>query len=305
MLRQAMLLNGILYNSEAWHSLSEKEVKMLEAVDEHLLRSLVKGHSKVPLEFLFLETGAIPIRFLVSSRRMNFLQTILKREDGELTKRIYKAQADNPTSGDFVELVKEDFKMIDVEYDEGKITNMSREAYKHLIKGKIKMAALNYLRKLQDKHSKIRDISYKELKVQGYMISPIFSDKEVNTLHSLRSRSVDCKANLKNMYKDDDMLCKLCKAGYCDQKHILECGDLINTLESEDITRNKIVYEDIFNNDVNKQKEVTALFCALIQIRKKKLQDLLKEQSPSTSDEELRRSDILQPCIVYSSLGNK
>ena len=305
MLRQAMLLNGILYNSEAWHSLSEKEVKMLEAVDEHLLRSLVKGHSKVPLEFLFLETGAIPIRFLVSSRRMNFLQTILKREDGELTKRIYKAQADNPTSGDFVELVKEDFKMIDVEYDEGKITNMSREAYKHLIKGKIKMAALNYLRKLQDKHSKIRDISYKELKVQGYMISPIFSDKEVNTLHSLRSRSVDCKANLKNMYKDDDMLCKLCKAGYCDQKHILECGDLINTLESEEITRNKIVYEDIFNNDVNKQKEVTALFCALIQIRKKKLQDLLKEQSPSTSDEELRRSDILQPCIVYSSLGNK
>ena len=75
MLRQAMLLNGILYNSEAWHSLSEKDIKMMEAVDEHLLRSLVKGHSKVPLEFLFLETGAILIRFLISSRRMHFLQT--------------------------------------------------------------------------------------------------------------------------------------------------------------------------------------------------------------------------------------
>ena len=138
---------------------------MMEAVDEHLLRSLVKGHSKVPLEFLFLETGAIPIRFLISSRRMHFLQTILKREDGELTKRIYKAQANNPTSGDFVELVNSDFQMIDVEYDERKITNMSRDAYKRFVKDKIKMAALKYLRKLQEKDSKISDISYMELKV--------------------------------------------------------------------------------------------------------------------------------------------
>ena len=49
-LRQAMLLNGILYNSEAWHALSETEIKILETVDEHLLRSLVKGHSKTPIE---------------------------------------------------------------------------------------------------------------------------------------------------------------------------------------------------------------------------------------------------------------
>ena len=73
--------------------------------------------------------------------------------------------------------------MIDVEYDERKITNMSREAYKRFVKDKIKMAAFNYLRKMQEKHSKIRDINYKELKVQGYMISPICSDEEVNTTY--------------------------------------------------------------------------------------------------------------------------
>ena len=51
-LRQAMLLNGILYNSEAWHLLSEAEIKTMETVDEHLLRSLVQGHAKTPIEFL-------------------------------------------------------------------------------------------------------------------------------------------------------------------------------------------------------------------------------------------------------------
>ena len=57
-LRQAMLINGILFNSEAWHNINEAELKMLESVDEHLLRSLVKAHSKTPLEFLYLEAGA-------------------------------------------------------------------------------------------------------------------------------------------------------------------------------------------------------------------------------------------------------
>ena len=78
-LRQAMLLNGILYNSEAWHNLKEKEIRRLEEVDEYLLRFLVHGHAKTPLEFLYLETGAIPIRFVIGSRRICFLQTILQK----------------------------------------------------------------------------------------------------------------------------------------------------------------------------------------------------------------------------------
>ena len=50
-LRQAMLLNGMLYNSEVWHSMTEQEIRLLETVDEHLLRSMVKGHSKTHLKF--------------------------------------------------------------------------------------------------------------------------------------------------------------------------------------------------------------------------------------------------------------
>jgi hypothetical protein len=70
-LRQAMLLNGLLFNSEAWHDINDVEIKLLESVDEHLLRSLVGGHAKTPLEFLYLEAGAIPIRFILSCRRRN------------------------------------------------------------------------------------------------------------------------------------------------------------------------------------------------------------------------------------------
>ena len=55
-LRQAMLINGILFNTEAWHSVNVKDVIELEKVDETLLRGLLQAHPKIPLEALYLET---------------------------------------------------------------------------------------------------------------------------------------------------------------------------------------------------------------------------------------------------------
>ena len=81
---QAMLVNSIFFNSEAWHDVTAADVKALDKVDETLLRFLLGSHSKAPIERLYLESGAVPIRFILSSRRVNYLQTILKREDEEL-----------------------------------------------------------------------------------------------------------------------------------------------------------------------------------------------------------------------------
>ena len=156
-LRQAMLLNGILYNSEAWHNISESEIKMLEQVDEYLLRTLVKGHSKTPLEFLYLEAGATPIRFIISSRRLMYHHTILKREDTELVKKIYAEQRNNPTKGDFVELIKE---------NDDEIQNQDKSNYKNFVKKSIKSAAFKYLTQLQASHSKVNKIKYKNLEIQ-------------------------------------------------------------------------------------------------------------------------------------------
>ena len=80
-LRQAMFLNGILFNSEAWHSITINDVLLLEKVDEALLRGLLTAHSKIPLEALFLETKSVPIRFTLSSRRLMYLHSILQKEE--------------------------------------------------------------------------------------------------------------------------------------------------------------------------------------------------------------------------------
>ena len=281
-LRQAMLLNGMLYNSEAWHSLGETETKMLETIDEHLLRSLVKGHPKTPLEFLYLEAGAIPIRMIISSRRLLFHQTILKREDNELTKRIYKEQKSNPTPGDFVELLHEDFKLMGEEQNDDVIQNTNTSIYKKQVKSKIREAAFKYLQSIKEKHSKVKNIEYQKLKVQNYMTSPIFSNLEVNTLHALRSRSTECKENYKQKYVYSNLLCPLCGDENETQQHILKCRVLLANLKTTNIIKEKPVYEDIFSPDVQKQKVITVIYIELFELRKNLQENQNSQLAPAS-----------------------
>ena len=295
-LRQAMLINGIFFKSEAWHNIHEAELKLLESVIEYLLRSLVKAHSKTPLEFLYLEAGTVPIRFIISSRRLIYLQTILKREDSELTKKIHIAQKNNPSKGDFTKLVESDFALIGESLDETAVENSDTHSYKNFIKAKIKIAALNYLNERKNAHSKISSINYDVLRTQEYFLSPIFSDEEVNLLFALRSRYVECRANFKNRYRENDIQCQLCMQSCDTQKHILDCSVIQKHITSNIIEEDKAEYEDLFG-EVRKQKRVTVLFKDLIEIRKKLNTD------PSTSGEVLKNSFDLHDCIDIFSSG--
>ena len=111
-LRQAMLLNGTLFNSEAWQGVTDHEIEQIEKVDEALLRGLLNAHSKVPLEALFLETGCIPLRFTVKSRRLNYLHNILQKDPEEIVREVYEAQKTDPSDGDFIDLVAKDKGLI-------------------------------------------------------------------------------------------------------------------------------------------------------------------------------------------------
>ena len=125
-----MLINGMLYNSEAWHAITEAQIRILVTVDESLLRALVNEHAKTPLEFLYLEAGAMQIRFMLSARRLTFHQTILKRDKSEITTKIYEEQKLHPTAGNFVELFMEYFKIIDKTLKDEDIRNTNTKVYK-------------------------------------------------------------------------------------------------------------------------------------------------------------------------------
>ena len=118
LLRKSLLINAILFNSEAWHNFTPTQIEAFEKIDEALLRGLVLGHAKLPVPALYLECGQVPIRYIMAVRRILYLQTILHRDQNELIKKVYLAQKEDPIEGDFCQLVQKDFQLIDCQLED-------------------------------------------------------------------------------------------------------------------------------------------------------------------------------------------
>ena len=90
-----MFVNGVLFNSEVWQAATATGIANLDKVDNNLLRAICNAHSKTPVEFIYLESGCIPLRFVMQSQQLMYLHHILGRDEKELIKRIYIAQKEN------------------------------------------------------------------------------------------------------------------------------------------------------------------------------------------------------------------
>ena len=265
-LREAMLLNGVLFNSEAWHGVTSAQVVKLEQLDESLLRGILNAHSRTAKEFLYLETGTIPIRYILAQRRINYLKHILSRDENELIRKIYTAQKNQPTRGDFVVLVKQDLDMLGMSYEEATSSNMSKK----ILKAHATSVAFEKLVAVQNTHIKVNDIQYGVLGIQPYLKSELFSTKETHMLTALRSHCVrEIRANFSRLYRDQihcQLQCNLEQPCIDSQKHILVCNILKNPHNIEKTNIN-FIYGTVYQ-----QHQISKLFCSLIKSREKILE---------------------------------
>ena len=102
MLRSSHLINGILTNAEAWYGLTRENIEQLEQVDEMLLRRVLEVESWCPKEMLYLETGAIPLRFIIMQRRILVFNYILNEDRNSLIYEVLDAQIRKPCKNDWV-----------------------------------------------------------------------------------------------------------------------------------------------------------------------------------------------------------
>ena len=99
---------------------------------------------------------------------------------------VFLAQREQPTRGDFVELVTKDLKDIGITYEEAITNQITKQKLKELAK----VAAFTQLLKDQKEHSKVKQIKYEDLTLQPYLKSDIFWQKIAKMLTALRSKSV-------------------------------------------------------------------------------------------------------------------
>ena len=238
-LRDSMLLNGILTNAEVWNHLKEKHLEILEVVDLMLLKKVLNAHTMTAKEAFFLETGLLPIKFILSKRRLLYLWTILQRDETDLLKRFYQAQALCKTKNDWAELIEKEKKEYAIELTDDEISGLKKNKFKVIVEKAVNRKALEYLNKAAEKHSKSFKLVKCKLAREPYFDDPRLSRNDVELLFSLRTRMVDLKKNFSNKY-GGDLSCKVCKVEIESQEHLLVC---VGLKSKQDIPKH-VAYED-------------------------------------------------------------
>ena len=77
LMREGVLLGGMLTNSETWINLTMENIDELEKPDTILQRKVLSSTGNPSKVFMMLELGLIPVRYLIIQKRLQFLHYLL------------------------------------------------------------------------------------------------------------------------------------------------------------------------------------------------------------------------------------
>ena len=148
----SLLRSSILYAAETYYNLSERNLRMLEIIEEDCLRKLLETGSECPIALLYLETGQLPARFHYQIMMLNFLKYILQQDLNSLISKFFRAQNEHPTNSDWVSNVKKILLSIKLYMTFEDIKFMKMNQFKKIVENKVRKAAFTYfLAKIKSK----------------------------------------------------------------------------------------------------------------------------------------------------------
>ena len=244
-LREAILINGMLFNCEVWYGLTRNQIERLESIDILFLRKLFNVTFSCPTEALFLETGCLPLRFIIASRRLNYLHNLASRQPSEMLSKFFQAQWADPCKNDWSEQVKIDLKSYGLSEDLSEISKFSKSRFKEVVKLETRGIAFTYLMSKKKLHSKLNNLQYCELKTQPYLKQEELTVSQARIIFKSRCRMTVYWENYKGWNLEKS--CPVCKiTGELDsQGHSFSCSVVVSNIKVagslEDIFKEKMI----------------------------------------------------------------
>ena len=102
--------------------------------------------------------------------------------------KLFITQFNKPCRGDWTEMVRQDLEDFEITCDFKNIKSKSKDAFKRLVKIKAKEYALKILTAKQQRHTKMENIVYTELKRQTYFSLRNISVEQARNIFRFRVR---------------------------------------------------------------------------------------------------------------------
>ena len=154
-----MLVNSILCSSEVLYGIIKKHIDILEKCDRLFFSKLFSVPFSCSYEAYFLETNAIPLRFILLGRRLMYYWTILNKNDEELVKQVFILQKRHAVRDDWATEIQSNLNSLDITLSEEEIKQMTKVQFKNIINSKVKQKASEFLNCLRQEHSKTKHLN--------------------------------------------------------------------------------------------------------------------------------------------------
>ena len=246
LLRDSMLLNGSLTNSEIWYNFSAGEVEEFESLDRLFFRRLLETPVTTPTESYYLEFGILPVSIVIKARRINYLHSILKKDKKGMVFSFFITQWYSPSPGDWTEQVRQDLNDFNIPCSFDLIESKSAEAFKSLVKKKAKEFAFKELLNKKAKHSKMDNLSYSKYNLQEYFLSYQTSNNQKRLIFKYRTKMERFGENYRG--GKTHVMCPVCKLHYDNQDLVLQCPEVRKNIPDDG--NMKELYSETINTDI-------------------------------------------------------
>ena len=245
--RETHLLSKLLLNAESWHRLLKYQIDKLEEVDNAFFHELFNAHSKTCKEVYLIESGKVPVRFLISVRRIMYWWNIIHVKNTDILPRVYSVQKVSTIQGDWVKLLETDKKLFKITLSDEEMQKVSKFKIKNYLKKASQELTLQYIEGLKEKHSKTQQYDTSRLSLAQYLVDSRFTKSERELLFKLRSRTVEVKNNFQNA-NPQSLLCDLCNLFTCTQEHVVSCPVLTPHCKIVNIKSVNVNHSHIYGN---------------------------------------------------------
>ena len=155
-------------------------------------------------------------------RKILFLQYILKQEESSMIHKVFKATCEQPIKNDFVQTCRKYLETLEIKITFEEIKQMSEFRFKKLVKQNTTMAAFKYLMEQKNKpgkHTKIKDIEYKQLCIQEYLLEGNYNTELSKVMFKMRGKTLEIKEHKK--WKYENVICVGCGKNNETEKELL------------------------------------------------------------------------------------
>ncbi len=224
LLYHSLFLSTVLFNSQTWSRLRDKDMEKLQVMQQKLLKKMVGVSTGTPNSFLFLELGVLPIKAELHKRQLMYLH------------RILLLPIDDPVHQMFINLMALDLKGEENWWTQVKLLlpryglplvfdNLrmyTKSTFKSLVNKAIRNVVTKELISECTSLQKTCSLQYETLETQEYL--KVLYPNQARIILKSRCETLNLKTQNTFKFREDDTVCRKCCVEEETLQHVINCG---------------------------------------------------------------------------------